>query len=136
MTTAYIIRKISSTPREPVFIDVDDIKEFTWIDPLQKAIEERLNEPDHKTIWLTSTKVRNNGVVGLALCFVEENLKNNRFRCLIDMSSKKEIRDGPEIVKVDDPKIKELIDLDLHANNYCNGAFGSMRHLVVRDGTF
>lgn len=57
MSTAYIIRKTPSTPRDPVFIDVDDIKEFTWIEPLQKVIEERLNEPDSKTIWLTNTKV-------------------------------------------------------------------------------
>lgn len=72
-------------------------------------------------------------MVGLALCFVEENLKNNRFRCIIDMSTKKELRDGPPLVSLDDPKVKQLIDLDLHANNYCNGEFGSMRHLVVRD---
>jgi hypothetical protein len=70
MTTAYVIRKIPQTPREPVFVDVDDVKEFTWIEPLQKIIEERLNEPDYKTIWLTSTTVRNNGLLGMALCFV------------------------------------------------------------------
>lgn len=69
MTTTYAIRKIPSQPKEPVVVDVDDIKEFTWIAPLQKIIEERLNEPDYKTIWLTSTKVRNNGLLGLALCF-------------------------------------------------------------------
>ena len=51
-------------------VDVDDVNEFSWIEPLQKIIEERLNEPDYKTIWLTSTKVRNNGTVGLSLCFV------------------------------------------------------------------
>lgn len=69
MTTMYAIRKIPSQAREPIVIDVDDIEEFTWIEPLQKAIEERLNEPDFKTIWLTSTTVRNNGLLGLALCF-------------------------------------------------------------------
>ena len=50
-------------------MDVDDIKEFTWIDPLQKVIEERLNEPDYKTIWMTNTDVRDNGLLGMALCF-------------------------------------------------------------------
>lgn len=69
MTTTYAIRKISSLPKDPVIVDVDDIKEFSWIEPVQTIIEERLNEPDNKTIWLTSTTVRNNGVVGLALCF-------------------------------------------------------------------
>lgn len=61
MTTAYIIRKEPSQKKDPVFVDVDDVKEFTWIEPLQKIIEDRLNEPDWKTIWLTNTKVRNNG---------------------------------------------------------------------------
>ncbi|KAK6765329.1 hypothetical protein RB195_025310 [Necator americanus] len=133
MTTAYVIRKTPSVPRDPVFIDVDDVKEFTWIEPLQKVIEERLNEPDSKTIWLTNTKVRNNGVVGLALCFVEENLKSNRFRSIIDMSLNKQLREGPPQVKLDDPKIKELLDLDLHANNYRDGLWGSLRHFVVKD---
>lgn len=57
MTSSYVIRKTPSIPREPVFVDVDDVKEFTWIEPLQKVIEERLNEPDYKTIWLLNTKV-------------------------------------------------------------------------------
>ncbi|VDK81687.1 unnamed protein product [Gongylonema pulchrum] len=69
MTTAYAIRKIPSQLKEPVVVDVDDIKEFTWIEPLQKIIEERLSEPDYKTVWLTSTTIRNNGLLGLALCF-------------------------------------------------------------------
>lgn len=69
MTTMYAVRKPGTHPKEPVFVDIDDMKEFTWIEPLQKIIEERLNEPDYKTVWLTSTKVRNNGLLGLALCF-------------------------------------------------------------------
>lgn len=69
-TTTYVIRKIPKQKREPFMVDVDDVNEFSWIEPLQKIIEERLNEPDYKTIWLTSTKVRNNGTVGLSLCFV------------------------------------------------------------------
>ncbi|EPB72575.1 Beta-ketoacyl synthase protein [Ancylostoma ceylanicum] len=133
MTSSYIIRKSPSVPRDPVFIDVDDVKEFTWIEPLQKVIEERLNEPDSKTIWLTNTKVRNNGVVGLALCFVEENLKSNRFRSIIDMSLNRKRREGPPEITLDDPKIKEIIDLDLHANNYKDGIWGSLRHFVVKD---
>lgn len=109
-----MIRKIPQQPREPAFIDIDDIREFSWIEPLQKIIEERLNEPDYKTIWyilkmkftsfyfllfrLTSTKVRNNGTLGVSLCFVEENLKFNRFRTLADISVRPENRDGPSKV--------------------------------------
>lgn len=55
---------------DPAIVDIDDVKEFTWIEPLQKVIEERLNEPDNKTVWLLSNKVRNNGALGAALCFV------------------------------------------------------------------
>uniref|UniRef100_A0A915PSY3 Fatty acid synthase n=1 Tax=Setaria digitata TaxID=48799 RepID=A0A915PSY3_9BILA len=133
MTTMYAIRKIPSQAREPIVIDVDDIEEFTWIEPLQKAIEERLNEPDYKTIWLTSTTVRNNGLLGLALCFNEENLKSNRFRTLIDMSVKKENRTGPPQISMDNESVKKLVELDLHANNYRDGVWGSMRHLVVKE---
>ncbi|VDN07232.1 unnamed protein product [Thelazia callipaeda] len=133
MTTMYAIRKIPSQIREPVFVDTDDIKEFTWIEPLQKIIEERLNEPDYKTIWLTSTKVRNNGLLGLALCFNEENLKSNRFRTLIDMSIKPENRSGPPQINLEDEFVRHLMELDLHANNYRDGVWGSLRHLVVKE---
>lgn len=57
MTTMYIIRRIPSIPRHPTYIDVDDIKEFSWIEPLQKTVEEKLNKPDSETIWLVSNKV-------------------------------------------------------------------------------
>ncbi|CAB3400922.1 unnamed protein product [Caenorhabditis bovis] len=133
MTTTYVVRKIPTIPREPAFIDVDDIHEFTWIEPLQKIIEERLNEPDYKTIWLVSNKVRNNGVVGLSLCFVEENLKANRFRSAFDMSNTKAIREGPPQWKLGDENVDKIVELDLHANNYKDGVWGSMRHIVVKD---
>jgi hypothetical protein len=69
-TTTYLLRRIPQQPRDPILVDVDDVKEFSWIAPLQKVVEDRLNEPDHKTVWVTSTKVRNNGAIGLSLCFV------------------------------------------------------------------
>uniref|UniRef100_A0A1I7ZWW4 Fatty acid synthase n=1 Tax=Steinernema glaseri TaxID=37863 RepID=A0A1I7ZWW4_9BILA len=132
-TTTYIIRKIPQEPRDPVFVDVDDIKEFTWIEPLQNVIEQRLKEPDSKTIWLHNSKVRNNGVLGMSLCFIEENLKANRFRTLIDISVKKEAREGPPVIGLDNPEVQKMIELDLHANNYRDGEWGSVRHMVVRD---
>ncbi|CAI4233223.1 unnamed protein product [Auanema sp. JU1783] len=133
MSTAYIIRKVPTSERDPAFIDVDDIKTFDWLEPLQKLIEERLNEPDDKTIWLTSTKDRKNGVVGLSLCFVEENLKNNRFRSIFDLSVKKENREGPAKLTLEQDDVKRIVDLDLHANNYRDGTWGSMRHFVVKE---
>lgn len=74
--------------------------------------------------------------MGLALCFVEENLKSNRFRSIVDMSLNRKRREGPPEILLDDPKIKELIDLDMHANNYKDGVWGSLRHFVVKDGVF
>ncbi|CAI2347157.1 unnamed protein product [Caenorhabditis sp. 36 PRJEB53466] len=133
MTATYMIRRTPPVPKAPVFVDVDDIKEFTWIEPLQKIVEDRLNAPESETIWLVSNKCRNNGVVGLALCFVEENLKANRFRSAFDMSTDRAIREGPAVWSVDDEAMKKLIDLDLHANNYMNGEWGSMRHIVVKE---
>lgn len=53
-TTTYVIRKTPQQARDPVFVDIDDIEQFTWIESLQKVVEERLNEPDYKTIWLVS----------------------------------------------------------------------------------
>lgn len=132
-TTTYVIRKIPTQERDPAIIDIDDIKEFTWIEPLQKAIEERMNEPDYKTIWLSNTKVRNNGTLGLALCFVEENLKHNRFRTLSDISVKKQNREGPAVISLEKESVQQILKLDMHANNYRDGDWGSVRHIVVKD---
>lgn len=69
----------------------------------------------------------------MALCFVEENLKWNRFRTIIDMSVKKSVRTGPPTISLDDEKTKAIINLDMHANNYRDGVWGSIRHIVVKD---
>lgn len=66
--------------------------------------------------------------------FSEENLKFNRFRTLADISVKRENREGPSKVRLDDPKVQEFLQLDLHANNYRDGKWGSVRHIVVKDG--
>ncbi|GMR51168.1 hypothetical protein PMAYCL1PPCAC_21363, partial [Pristionchus mayeri] len=132
-TTAYLIRKTPEKPREPVFVDVDDVKEFSWVEPLKEVIDARLSEPESKTIWLSSTKVRNNGVVGMGLCFNEENLKTKRFRTLVDVSTDPKVRNGPATLKSDSAEVKKIVDLDLHSNNYRDGVWGSMRHLVVKD---
>ena len=133
LTSTYVIRKIPTQARDPAIMDIDDIDKFTWIEPLQKTIEERLNEPDWKTVWLKSTRIRNNGTLGIALCFVEENLKFNRFRTLCDISVKKENRTGPPVIKMDSDEVKEIFEKDLHANNYRDGVWGSVRHIVVKD---
>ncbi|KAL3097970.1 hypothetical protein niasHT_027515 [Heterodera trifolii] len=132
-TTTYVIRKKPQQAREPVFVNIDDIEQFSWIEPLQKVVEERLNEPDYKTIWLTSTRVRNNGTLGMSLCFVEENAKYNRFRTLADISLKPENRTGPEKLDLESKEIQEILELDLHANNYRDGDWGSIRHIVVKE---
>jgi len=69
-TAIFLIKRISSVARKPAILDIGDVKEFNWIKPLQKVIEERLNEPDHKSAWFYSSKVRNNGALGAALCRV------------------------------------------------------------------
>lgn len=49
------------------------------------------------------------------------------------MSTDPSVRRGPETWKVEDEAIQKLVELDLHANNYQNGQWGSMRHIVVKD---
>lgn len=78
--------------------------------------------------------MRNNGTLGLSLCFVEENVKFNRFRTLADISVKPENRSGPARLDIHSPEMKALMELDMHANNYRDGEWGSVRHIVVKDG--
>lgn len=80
MTTLYSLRKIPPYNFDPVFIKMDDVVEFSWIEPLQKAIESRLNASPEKTIYMYSNEVRDNGVLGMAVCFREEYQKSDRIR--------------------------------------------------------
>lgn len=50
------------------------------------------------------------------------------------MSVKKENRTGPAQIGMENESVKQLVKLDLHANNYRDGVWGSMRHLVVKEG--
>lgn len=50
------------------------------------------------------------------------------------MSVKKENRTGPAKIGMESESVKQLVKLDLHANNYRDGVWGSMRHLVVKEG--
>jgi len=83
---------------------------------------------------MTSTRVRNNGTLGLSLCFVEENLKYNRFRNLVDISLRPENRNGPPCIDMESEEVKDILEADLHANNYRDGNWGSVRHMVVKEG--
>lgn len=67
--------------------------------------------------------------------FSEENLKFNRFRTLADISIEKGNRTGPPKLDIESQEIKDILQLDLHANNYRDGVWGSIRHIVVKDGT-
>lgn len=63
-------------------------------------------------------------------------MKFNRFRTLIDISIKRENRIGEPKILLDSPEIKQKLQLDLHANNYRDGHWGSIRHIVVKDGKY
>ncbi len=132
ISTVYMIRKLPSEPREPTFIDVDDVVDFSWIEPLQQVIEDNLNEPELKTIWVTSTERRDNGAVGLALCLREESTKANRFRRICDVSLKN--TDAPVVLDLESEKVQEHIAIDLHATDYRDGIWGSFVHMVMKEG--
>jgi hypothetical protein len=130
MTTLYMLRVRPKVPLDPAFVDVSDVREFTWIAPLQKVIEERLGTPNENTIWVCDTKTRDNGLCGLALCLREEQGKFNRIRTLFDISLKADRK----AVDMNDEATKKIISYNLHANAYRDGEWGSIVHLVVKEG--
>jgi hypothetical protein len=44
-------------PITTCFVDIDDVNEFTWLTPLQAAVEARIGKPDTDTIWIMDTQV-------------------------------------------------------------------------------
>uniref|UniRef100_A0A915HN29 Fatty acid synthase pseudo-KR domain-containing protein n=1 Tax=Romanomermis culicivorax TaxID=13658 RepID=A0A915HN29_ROMCU len=131
MTSLYLLHKIGDAGvLEPTVVKIDDVKQFEWVEPLQKAIDERLNEPQQKTIWLLSNETKDNGAVGLSLCLREENNKN-RIRCIADVSLKN--RDESKMLTLEDSRVQEVMKNDLLLNVYRDGVWGTIKHLVVRD---
>jgi len=129
MTTLYLLHKIPTNPRKPIFFDVDDQKEFSWLKPVQDAIEERLDAPPEDTIWLTSTKARDNGITGLGLCLRDE-LSRARIHSIVDVSHK-----APPDVTLDlkSPEAQRIIENDLHSNIHRDGVGGALQHILVKD---
>lgn len=74
--------------------------------------------------------------VCINIVFSEENLKSNRFRTILDMSVNRRTRDGPAVLHLEDEEVQNVIKLDMHANNYRDGDWGSMRHIVVKEGKY
>ncbi len=132
ISTVYMIRKLPSVPRQPTFINVDDVVNFTWIEHLQQVIEDNLNEPELRTIWVTSTERRDNGATGLALCLREESSKVNRFRRICDVSLKN--RDEPAVLDLESKEVQEQITIDLFATDYRDGTWGSFVHTAIKEG--
>lgn len=54
---------------------------------------------------------------------------------MADISLERENREGPSKIDLNNPEIQDMISLDLHANNYRDGVWGSLRHCVVKDGS-
>lgn len=57
ISTAYLLHKKPVVVKQPSMIDVDDISEFNWIQPLKTAIDERVGEDDARTLWLINKQV-------------------------------------------------------------------------------
>lgn len=74
MNTMYLLRKSTEDDRKDnkLMINADDIKDFSWLKPLQTATE----SDELKKMWLTNEKAVENGTVGLGLCLKSELSKN------------------------------------------------------------
>lgn len=57
MSTIYLLHRTPSLPKQPTFIDVDDVTDFSWIEPLKDTLDAHAGADTSKTIWLTNTKV-------------------------------------------------------------------------------
>lgn len=80
MTTLYTLKKIPSYAVDSMYLKVDnDNDEFKWIDSLQQAIEDRLNEPPGKSIVMVSNETKESGAIGVGRYFKDE-YKNNKTR--------------------------------------------------------
>ncbi|OUC42945.1 hypothetical protein D917_10152, partial [Trichinella nativa] len=131
MGSLFLLRKKVSIPREPIIINIDDVKEFSWVPELKEALEKHAAE-DQTTIWLTS-KLHDNGTVGLALCLREEYLKN-KIRSLADISLKTKDSETTDSWDLNSEEMKEILNKDMHSNLYRNGTWGTFRYYRIRDG--
>jgi fatty acid synthase len=132
-------------PITTCFVDIDDVNEFTWLTPLQAAVEARIGKPDTDTIWIMDTQVcvdtpldnhliwqtRDNGSVGLAVCLREEHGKFNCIRHVADVSLA--VRSGAPVINRTHVDMAKVVQHNLHSNNYRDGEWGTFRHYVINE---
>uniref|UniRef100_A0A915IRE2 Fatty acid synthase pseudo-KR domain-containing protein n=1 Tax=Romanomermis culicivorax TaxID=13658 RepID=A0A915IRE2_ROMCU len=128
--TMYLLRKLSPRDLEPAYVPIDDVEKFAWVEPLQEVILQRLNDPQEKTIWITSNTTKDNGIAGLALCLREESYKN-RMRCIGDISLSPEKRSAEEL-KLSLQTLNDILHKDVTMNLHRDGIWGSMRHIPLK----
>lgn len=153
LTTLYLLHKIPPAPRQPAFVNIDDLKKFSWVRSLQETLEQRLNAPQDFTVWTVSNNEKQNGAVGFSLCLREETTKNrirsvnwfifnhnhtnqckfDAFRSIMDASLK---QNNKLNWTLDSPEVKQIIDGDIFSCVYRDGVWGSFRHLPVREGNY
>uniref|UniRef100_A0A915JP64 Fatty acid synthase n=1 Tax=Romanomermis culicivorax TaxID=13658 RepID=A0A915JP64_ROMCU len=124
MMTLFLLRRPSLEDQKSQTINVDDVKEFSWLKPLQKAVD----ETDDDKIWLTSETSRDNGAVGMGLCLRAEVSKDS-IRTLINSNMKDETKP----FTVEDSQVQKIMANDMHSNIYRDGTWGTFRHIQVKD---
>jgi fatty acid synthase len=126
MNTMYLLRKLTEGDKKDnkIMINADDIKDFSWLQPLQTATE----SDELKKMWLTNEKAVENGTVGLGLCLKSE-LSKNVVRTIVNGSLKNETSN----LKINEADLKKVFTNDLHSNVYRDGVWGSFRHIPLKE---
>ncbi|XP_071129497.1 fatty acid synthase-like isoform X4 [Mytilus edulis] len=95
-------------------IDIDITKS---VEDLKKKLLEIAEKPTGDNLWLL-TKGNKNGIVGMVNCLRKEP-GGDKIRCILNTSDS------------DRPLSEELVKHDMVMNVWCDGSWGSFRHLPI-----
>ncbi|XP_049273436.1 fatty acid synthase-like [Rhipicephalus sanguineus] len=101
---------------------------FGWVDTLKTKAVEFDGEPPGHNLWLLAEDVGNIGIVGLVNCLRSET-GGSHIRCIFDASLKgtSKVADFAP----NNPQYKDVLQRDLVMNVYCDGRWGSYRHVTT-----
>ena len=56
-STVYVCRRRVTTAVNNTFVDINDVKEFGWVEPLKQLIDDNLQNAETNKIWLMDNLV-------------------------------------------------------------------------------
>lgn len=134
LSTMFLLRKVKSTDTKISVIMIEEDKYENWVDKVKQKLEEVQQQGSEEQLWLLAQDKPSNGIVGLINCLRQEP-GGDKIRCIfnpnLEPNKLKLFEADP--VKALKTVYSDVIKKDLLLNVYREGAWGTYRHIPLKN---